>query len=56
VVLALSGYVTEHEQEKITECGFDGFISKPASAEILQQAIEVAFNMAKKRARDQGKD
>ncbi len=35
VILALSGYITEYEQKQITQCGFDGYISKPAIYKVL---------------------
>ncbi len=46
VILALSGYITEYEQKKITECGFDGYINKPANSSVLKDAIDVAFHTA----------
>ncbi len=49
VILALSGYITEYEQERITQCGFDGYISKPANSEVLKEAVETAFDTAEVR-------
>ncbi len=49
VIIALSGYITEYEQKQITQCGFDGYISKPANSEVLKEAVETAFDTAKGR-------
>ncbi len=49
VILAISGYVTEHEQEKIRECGFDGYLSKPVERRVLVETIEVAFKTINER-------
>jgi CheY-like chemotaxis protein len=44
IVYALSGYITDYDTENLEECGFDGYLSKPAKIEVLQQAIEGAFD------------
>ncbi len=49
IILALSGYVTEHEQEKIRECGFNGYLNKPIKRRIIKEAIEVALETEAER-------
>jgi CheY-like chemotaxis protein len=44
IVYALSGYITEYDTENLEKSGFDGYLSKPVKIEVLQQAIEGAFD------------
>jgi len=44
IVYALSGYITEYDTENLEKSGFDGYLSKPAKIEVLQEAIEGAFD------------
>ncbi|MDY6791046.1 MAG: response regulator [Thermodesulfobacteriota bacterium] len=44
IVYALSGYIVEYDAENLEKSGFDGYLSKPAKIEVLQQAIEGAFD------------
>ncbi len=44
IVYALSGYITEYDTENLEKSGFDGYLSKPIKIEVLQQAIEGAFD------------
>lgn len=47
IVYALSGYIVEYDTENLEKSGFDGYLSKPAKIEVLQQAIEGAFDRLK---------
>ena len=47
IVYALSGYITEYDTENLEKSGFDGYLSKPVKIEVLQQAIEGAFDRLK---------
>ena len=44
IVYALSGYITDYDTEDLEKSGFDGYLSKPVKIEVLQQAIEGAFD------------
>ena len=39
-VLAATAYAMRGDREKILEAGFDGYISKPINAPVLQEAID----------------
>ena len=47
IVYALSGYIVEYDTENLEKSGFDGYLSKPVKIEVLQQAIEGAFDRLK---------
>ncbi len=47
IIYALSGYIASFNEKKLEECGFDGYLSKPASSQTLKQAIEGAFEKIK---------
>jgi CheY-like chemotaxis protein len=44
VIYALSGYIESYKADKLEALGFDGFLRKPATIEMLRQAIEGAFD------------
>ncbi len=44
IIYALSGYIASFDEKKLEACGFDGYLSKPASSKILKQAIAGAFD------------
>jgi CheY-like chemotaxis protein len=44
IVYALSGYIADYDTENLEKSGFDGYLSKPVKIEVLQQAIEGAFD------------
>lgn len=48
VVYALSGYIESYEVEKLEAVGFDGFLRKPTTSQMLKQAIEGAFDKFKR--------
>jgi CheY-like chemotaxis protein len=43
IIYAFSGGVTEVEFDQFEEMGFDGLLSKPIKFEVLERAIEGAF-------------
>ena len=49
VIYAFSGVVTEVEFDQIEEMGFDGLLCKPVTFEVLERAIEGAFDKINKR-------
>ena len=49
VIYAFSGLVTEDEFYDLEEAGFDGLLCKPVSFEVLERAIEGAFEKINKR-------
>lgn len=49
VIYAFSGFVTEVEFDQIEEMGFDGLLCKPFEFEVLERAIEGAFDKINKR-------
>ena len=49
VIYAFSGFVTEVEFDQIEEMGFDGLLCKPVTFEVLERAIEGAFDKINKR-------
>ena len=49
VIYAFSGVVTEVEFNQIEEMGFDGLLCKPVTFEVLERAIEGAFEKIKWR-------
>jgi len=51
VIYAFSGVVTEVEFNQIEEMGFDGLLCKPVTFEVLERAIEGAFEKIKRRER-----
>ncbi|MDY6823848.1 MAG: response regulator [Thermodesulfobacteriota bacterium] len=53
IIYALSGYIASFDEQKLDECGFDGYLSKPASSKVLKQAIEGAFEKASEMKRQQ---
>lgn len=53
IIYALSGYIASFDAKKLDACGFDGYLSKPANAKVLHQAIEGAFE--KMRRSDQAR-
>ncbi len=44
IVYALSGYIPEYDTENLEKSGFDGYLTKPVKIQVLQQAIEGAFD------------
>ncbi|MFP4039516.1 MAG: response regulator [Desulfosudaceae bacterium] len=44
IIYALSGYIASFEEHKLEECGFDGYLRKPAGSRVLKQAIAGAFD------------
>ncbi len=44
VIYALSGYIESYEAERLESVGFDGYLRKPVTSEMLKQAIEGAFD------------
>ena len=48
IVYALSGYIESYEVEKLEAVGFDGFLRKPTTSQMLKQAIEGAFDKLKR--------
>ena len=46
-IYALSGYIASFDEQRLDECGFDGYLSKPANSQTLKQAIEGAFEKIK---------
>ncbi|ABW66033.1 response regulator [Desulfosudis oleivorans] len=53
IIYALSGYIASFDEAKLDACGFDGYLSKPANARVLHQAIEGAFEKIFRRAREE---
>ncbi len=49
VIYAFSGVVTEVEFDQLEEMGFDGLLCKPVTFEVLERAIEGAFEKINKR-------
>jgi two-component system alkaline phosphatase synthesis response regulator PhoP len=49
VIYAFSGLVTEDEFYELEEMGFDGLLCKPVTFEVLERAIEGAFDKINKR-------
>ena len=56
VIYALSGYIAAFDPEKLDEIGFDGYLSKPAKIEVLNQTIKGAFEKIDQKKRNDGKD
>jgi len=44
IIYALSGYIESYETAQLEQLGFDGFLRKPITIEMLQNAIEGAFD------------
>ncbi len=44
VIYALSGYIEAYETDKLEQLGFDGYLRKPATVEMLKRAIDGAFD------------
>ena len=51
IVYALSGYITEYDTENLEKSGFDGYLTKPVKIEVLQQAIEGAFDKLEQKSK-----
>ncbi|MBE9530751.1 MAG: response regulator, partial [Proteobacteria bacterium] len=49
VIYAFSGGVTEVESDQFEEMGFDGLLCKPVKYEVLERAIEGAFEKIDER-------
>jgi CheY-like chemotaxis protein len=49
IIYAFSGVVTEVEFDQFEEMGFDGILCKPVKFEVLERAIEGAFEKINKR-------
>jgi len=49
VIYAFSGHVTEDEFDQLEKMGFDGLLCKPVSFEVLERAIEGAFDKINNR-------
>jgi len=45
-VIAMTAHAMKGDRESCLEAGMDGYISKPASREELQQAIEAVMKMS----------
>ncbi len=48
IIYALSGYIESYEAERLESVGFDGYLRKPVTSEMLRQAIEGAFDKFKR--------
>ena len=44
VIYALSGYYGQYSTKYLKKSGFDGYLCKPVSLNVLQQALEGAFD------------
>jgi len=44
IIYALSGYIGSYQADSLEAIGFDGFLRKPATVDILKKAIEGAFD------------
>jgi len=53
VIYAFSGVVTEDEFDQLEEMGFDGLLCKPVPFEVLERAIEGAFEKINERRKMQ---
>lgn len=49
VIYALSGHIAQYDQELIEKIGFDGYLFKPVRINILQEAVEGAFEKIDQR-------
>jgi len=49
VIYAFSGHVTEDEFDQLEKMGFDGLLCKPLTFEVLERAIEGAFDKINNR-------
>jgi len=47
VIYALSGYYGQYNTKYLKKSGFDGYLCKPVSLNVLQQALEGAFERLK---------
>lgn len=56
VIYALSGYIAAFDPEKLDKIGFDGYLSKPAKIEVLNQAIKGAFETIDQKRGNTSKD
>ncbi|MFZ5573521.1 MAG: response regulator [Thermodesulfobacteriota bacterium] len=43
-IYALSGYIEAYDDFKLAQIGFNGFLRKPTTYQMLKQAIEKAFD------------
>ena len=48
-IYAFSGYLVEFDVEKLEESGFDGHLNKPVDMQVLERAIEGAFDKIEQR-------
>jgi CheY-like chemotaxis protein len=48
IIYALSGYIETYNTDKLDDAGFDGYLSKPATYDVLKQAVEGAFDKVKR--------
>ena len=53
-VVALSAYVLDEERDHVLAAGFDAYLSKPVSRDVLQQTLEAVIS-AKKPRKNPGK-
>ena len=48
-IYAFSGYLVEFDVEKLEESGFDDHLNKPVDMQVLERAIEGAFDKIEQR-------
>lgn len=44
IVYALSGFIESYQAERLEDVGFDGYLRKPATTAMIQQAVDGAFD------------
>ena len=47
IIYALSGYIGDYQADSLEAIGFDGFLRKPATVDMLKKAVEGALNKAR---------